>query len=646
MRRSDSVRKMICASLTLLLLALLSLRLPSMDVVADPRRIVVPDDYSSIQSAVDNANVGDTIFVRNGTYLENVVISKALTLIGESNSSTIVDGGGSGSVFTISANGVKVSDFMIQRSGVGYPSSGIRLFESTWWCAFKDNLLVNNFIGILLSSSYGNVLERNTITGSQYSVYLLNAGANSILDNAIIGNYAGFAVFSTSSCNIIGNTIYNNTVGISLSACSGNDIYYNNFARNEVQNKFYSDIYSNKWDNGYPSGGNYWSNYYGRDLYKGQYQNITGSDGIGDSPYLIAQNNTDRFPFMEPVAVFHDVAVLAVVPSASRAFQGQTLGINVTVANVGNYTETFNLSVYYVKGSNETLIGTKSLTSLAVNAGATVSFDWSTLEVLPGNYTLKASVSPLEGEENLANNILEDGTVAVTLRFHDVAVLAVVPSVQRVYQGQTLNISVTVANLGDYIETFNVTAYYDESIIDEKAVLNLEAGAQSTLVLSWNTTSVEPGIEYSIRVEAGAVVGESNLDNNAFVDGSVKVRSFALEAIKIAEVIPTDNLGNPSSNFNRGAIAYFKVTVNNTSVDPEIVLVTVNAYDSSSASLGVVSFKGLIMPGISVFILGLPIPSTAHTGTGRIYANTFTDWPFAGGLPYAPEKSSTFQVLG
>jgi hypothetical protein len=86
--------------------------------------------------------------------------------------------------------------------------------------------------------------------------------------------------------------------------------------------------------------------------------------------------------------------------------------------------------------------------------------------------------------------------------------------------------------------------------------------------------------------------------------------------------------------------------VNSTSDESEIVLVTVNVYDSSSVSLGVVSFKGLIMPGTSTFILGIPIPSAAHTGTARVYANTFTDWPFKGGLPYGPEKSATFQILG
>jgi len=56
--------------------------------------------------------------------------------------------------------------------------------------------------------------------------------------------------------------------------------------------------YPNNWDNGYPSGGNYWSDYNGTDLYGGPYQNITSSDGIGDTPYIINAKNQDKYPLI------------------------------------------------------------------------------------------------------------------------------------------------------------------------------------------------------------------------------------------------------------------------------------------------------------------------------------------------------------
>jgi hypothetical protein len=56
----------------------------------------------------------------------------------------------------------------------------------------------------------------------------------------------------------------------------------------------------NVWDGGYSSGGNYWSDYDGTDLYSGPYQNETGYDWIGDFPYLFDQNNRDRYPLTQP----------------------------------------------------------------------------------------------------------------------------------------------------------------------------------------------------------------------------------------------------------------------------------------------------------------------------------------------------------
>jgi hypothetical protein len=59
------------------------------------------------------------------------------------------------------------------------------------------------------------------------------------------------------------------------------------------------------WDAGYPSGGNFWSDYNGTDSQNGSYQNQTGSDGIGDTPYVIDANNTDRYPLMAPLNAFY-----------------------------------------------------------------------------------------------------------------------------------------------------------------------------------------------------------------------------------------------------------------------------------------------------------------------------------------------------
>ena len=62
--------------------------------IASAATIYVPDDYPAIQAAVDNATAGDTIIVRDGTYTENVIVRKSISLRGIEY--PVVDAGGSG----------------------------------------------------------------------------------------------------------------------------------------------------------------------------------------------------------------------------------------------------------------------------------------------------------------------------------------------------------------------------------------------------------------------------------------------------------------------------------------------------------------------------------------------------------------------
>lgn len=229
--------------------------------------------------------------------------------------------------------------------------------------------------------------------------------------------------------------------------------------------------------------------------------------------------------------------------------------------------------------------------------------------------------------------------------FHDVAVIDIKISATRVYEGQFVGINVTVKNNGDYAESFNVTAYYDANAIGTRIVNNLPNGSQLTLIFTWDTSGVEPDRTYTIKAGATGVPGETNLDNNVIIDGAVTVRSYPIFLIRVAEVVPSNQSGSPATSFQAGSMGYFKATVNNTSFELETVLVTVNVYDSSNTTLGVVSFKGMIMPGISTFIFGLPIPSSVSGGPAKVYANAFTDWPYFGGIPYCPEVSATFEIV-
>jgi nitrous oxidase accessory protein NosD len=87
--------------------------------------------------------------------------------------------------------------------------------------------------------------------------------------------------------------------GIVLQSATGALVYHNNLVNDSIQASD-NNPGKNQWDNGYPSGGNYWSDYTGVDNCSGPQQNVcTGPDGVGDTPYLFT-NAKDRYPLMKP----------------------------------------------------------------------------------------------------------------------------------------------------------------------------------------------------------------------------------------------------------------------------------------------------------------------------------------------------------
>jgi hypothetical protein len=120
-----------------------------------------------------------------------------------------------------------------------------------------------------------------------------------ISENNITENSVG--VYVEGSFNIICKNIIANNTECGLSLFGGeNIIYHNCFVNNTCQADVSSYWQGNFWDTGYPSGGNYWSDYDGIDDTSGPGQDQPGSDGIGDTPYFICENNVDRYPFIRP----------------------------------------------------------------------------------------------------------------------------------------------------------------------------------------------------------------------------------------------------------------------------------------------------------------------------------------------------------
>jgi len=274
--------------LILLTISILNLTINIQPAKSTPKTWYVDDDgpadFNTIQEAINAANPGDTIFVYNGTYFEHVSICKSLTLVGESASTAIIDGNGTGeSVVTIHASNVNVNKFTVQHSG----AYGIQFFCSSNNTIFGNNIMNNPAGGLWLGTTYGESLSSDD---------------NVISGNNITNNGMGLWLQDNSKSNVIhGNNITYNLYGIGFHSAPNNKIYHNNFVNNS-----YGQVYgyANTWHDGYPSGGNYWSDYNGTDLHWGSGQNETGSDGIGDTAYIIGENNVDRYPLMAPISVF------------------------------------------------------------------------------------------------------------------------------------------------------------------------------------------------------------------------------------------------------------------------------------------------------------------------------------------------------
>lgn len=165
-----------------------------------------------------------------------------------------------------------------------------------------NNIIANTYYGISLKGSSGNNISENHLTNNWCGIWLeYSSSGNVISGNKIANNSRGIALDYSPRNNISENLITNSEFGILLTGYSDhlNRIYHNNFVNNTKQASV-TVGYVNVWDDGYPSGGNYWSDYPGVDFYSGPYQNETGSDGIGDTPYTIDSYNQDRYPLIYP----------------------------------------------------------------------------------------------------------------------------------------------------------------------------------------------------------------------------------------------------------------------------------------------------------------------------------------------------------
>jgi len=191
------------------------------DGIANAHAINVPTDYLTIQDAIDACTDGDTILVAVGTYyVNNLVINKDISIIGENRESTIIDGSGSNRIMTIGSTGLdtlKISNFTIQNGHALNNLGGVIVFPNgnDYSLSVFDNLIIQNSGG-----GTGNVLFEGA--GVNKTIY-----QNCIVRNNSAENYAGIGGATVIRTMLYGNDGWNNTSAL-VGCNTYNCIVYNN----------------------------------------------------------------------------------------------------------------------------------------------------------------------------------------------------------------------------------------------------------------------------------------------------------------------------------------------------------------------------------------------------------------------------------
>jgi len=368
----------------LLILSLVLVSFPEIGVVkAEPRTIVVPDDYSSIQEAISVTDDGDTIFVKKGIYEgplnETLIFNKSISLIGEETNTTILNlhpllinttlfyqpYQTYSTSISVESNNVTISGFTVNTpapgGGISVTGDGTQItdcnmnpesltltgsYSTISETILKGTLRVNGsnqtiiqstIKGIDITSSHNNITGNcisskmevkgsyNTISGNNITetqgmivsgnsniisnnhvrngvkgISLASGSNNVIYENKVTGNwFMGMHLYEASNNLIFDNYIANNIddlwekngFGISIGGthyrAENNTFYRNTLINNSYNFRILEPYYINYWDNG--SEGNYWDDYTGSD---------NDGDGIGDTPYILNENNQDNYPIM------------------------------------------------------------------------------------------------------------------------------------------------------------------------------------------------------------------------------------------------------------------------------------------------------------------------------------------------------------
>ncbi|MFA5772808.1 MAG: right-handed parallel beta-helix repeat-containing protein, partial [Thermoplasmata archaeon] len=469
--------------------------------------------YGTIQSAIDAASAGDTIFVYNGTYYEQLTITKSINLTGESNQNTIIKGTGDSTGIGVSfANYVNVSNLKIDKFHYG-----IKLSSSSNNSITGNTVANCDYEGIGFASSSNNNITSNTITNSSYGngISLGTSSNNNITSNTISNCYWGIYLGTSSNNNTItsntvancsidiyldwygtNNTIINTTFNASKVCCDATSTltvqnYLDVIVRDVLNSTPIQNAYVNVTDNGVL-------------VFTGQ----TGSDGKV-SLILV----TDRIYNGSSTATENTTTINVSYPG--WAFQNNNRNVDMSISHTEYFTSyesirNNNTGYYYLTIQD------------AINAAS----NGDTIFVKNGTYYENLSISKtinLTGESNQntiikGNNVTERNGINVTANYVNISNL----KIDKFYYGIYLYYSSNTIIAGNTIMNCSSVGIY----LDYCSNNTLTSNTMSNCIYFWSSSN--NNITSNTIVNSSGINLGGNSNNNTIARNTANCGSYGL----------------------------------------------------------------------------------------------------------------------
>ena len=172
-------------------------------------------NYSTIGAAIENASNGDIIFIYPGTYRENVVVDRSVSVIGYDAQNVVVDGSGHGKVFEVVAGNVRICNLTIRYAGNEGDNNDAEIYINSDNNIIENNLIAHSFgdsntACIYLDTCSGNIIRNNSIKGNYFGIDVYQSSQNTIYGNHIsqqVGFGGGIHISARSTSNEINNNV-------------------------------------------------------------------------------------------------------------------------------------------------------------------------------------------------------------------------------------------------------------------------------------------------------------------------------------------------------------------------------------------------------------------------------------------------------